>query len=128
MFNISPAPAALAKRVGQGHVLALASCSLRIRWSQRITPRVPKTIHSAVRRPPPKTSRFTKLWKRYKTHNGSRHTDSRERSFPLLSLTSCSLLKRHLRTAKFLDRSRPSGGARSHLLFEGDAAVGCFVC
>ena len=43
---------------------------LRIRWSQRITPRVPKTIHSDVRRPPPKTSRFNKLWKRYeKAHN-----------------------------------------------------------
>src|SRR6478735_9066069 len=44
----------------------LTICSLRIRWSQRITPPVPKTIHSHVPRPPPKTSRFNKLWKRYK--------------------------------------------------------------
>src|SRR6476661_6814708 len=43
----------------------LTICSLRIRWSQRITPPVPKTIHSDIPRPPPKTSRFNKLWKRY---------------------------------------------------------------
>src|SRR6476659_622397 len=43
----------------------LTICSLRIRGSQRITPPVPKTIHSHVPRPPPKTSRFNKLWKRY---------------------------------------------------------------
>ena len=43
----------------------LTICSLRIRWSQRITPPVPKTIHSDVPHPPPKTSQFNKLWKRY---------------------------------------------------------------
>src|SRR4029077_2405423 len=30
----------------------LTICSLRIRWSERITPRIPKTIHPTARTPP----------------------------------------------------------------------------
>src|SRR5271169_3277794 len=42
----------------------LTICSLRIRWSKRITPRIQKTTHT-IRCPATKTSRFNELWKRY---------------------------------------------------------------
>src|ERR1039458_10217833 len=44
----------------------LTICSLRIRWTKRITPRDPKTIHIPIFGPtPPQTFRFNQLWKWY---------------------------------------------------------------
>src|SRR5665811_558127 len=50
-------------------LLHFTICSLRIRWSKRITPRVEVESPSQVRLPAPPKFRFNQLWKRYKHCN-----------------------------------------------------------